>query len=74
MAHYRIYLLDDQGRFARARDCEAASDADALAAGLATGNPHGFELWEGSRKVTATTGFELKLEPLRLGVACSPAG
>ena len=52
MSHYRIYLLDRRGHFARVVAYEAASDEEALQAAAALDHPHGTEVWDHGRRVS----------------------
>ena len=51
MQQYRIYCLNDEGRFSKAEEIEAASDGEALARARAL-HHHGIcEVWTGKRLV-----------------------
>ena len=51
MAEYRLYCLNDAGRFTRVHEIKANNDAEALARARAMKLPTKCELWEGRRKV-----------------------
>ena len=51
MAEYRLYCLNDAGRFSKSHDIEAHSDGDALAKAKELKLPVKCELWEHSRLV-----------------------
>ena len=51
MNQYRIYCLNDEGRFSKVEEIEAASDAEALASARATGQSGSCEVWQGNRLV-----------------------
>jgi hypothetical protein len=51
MNQYRIYCLNDEGRFSKVEEIEAASDAEALARARATGHSGRCEVWQGKRLV-----------------------
>jgi hypothetical protein len=51
MRQYRIYTLDDAGKFIGAREIDAAGDADAIDAVKLLPDDVGFEIWRGPRMV-----------------------
>jgi len=51
MHQYRIYCLDDEGRFRKVKEVEAPDDADALSRARALGHSGECEVWRGSRLV-----------------------
>jgi hypothetical protein len=51
MPHYRVYTLDDAGKFIAAREVEAASDHEAMEMVRLYPDDIGFEVWTGARKV-----------------------
>jgi hypothetical protein len=51
MLQYRIYCLDDEGRFRKVEEVEASGDADALERARALGHSGECEVWRGSRLV-----------------------
>jgi hypothetical protein len=51
MPEYRLYCLNDEGRFAKSHELEAASDADALAQAREMKLPVACELWNRNRLV-----------------------
>jgi hypothetical protein len=51
MAHYRLYFLGRDGRFATVVDLDCEDDGAAIEAAEGEAPPLGFELWSGSRLV-----------------------
>jgi hypothetical protein len=51
MQQYRIYCLDDEGRFRKVEEVEAADDSDALAHARALKHSGECEVWRGSHLV-----------------------
>lgn len=51
MPEYRLYCLNDQGNFAKSREIEAKSDADALDQARALNLDVPCELWNRNRLV-----------------------
>jgi hypothetical protein len=51
MVEYRIYCLNDEGRFSKVTEVEAKSDDDALAQARALDHPGICEVWQGNRLV-----------------------
>jgi hypothetical protein len=51
MSLYRIYCLNEGGRFSSAREIEADSDADAIARARELKHAFNCELWNGDRLV-----------------------
>lgn len=56
MPQYRIYCLNQEGRFSKAFDVEAADDAAALAEARALDHPNDCEVWNGGRLVGTVPG------------------
>lgn len=51
MGEYRLYCLNDRGRFTKSHEIEAKDDADALAQARAMKLPVFCELWSRNRLV-----------------------
>jgi hypothetical protein len=51
MKQYRIYCLDEEGRFQKVNEITASSDAEALMRAHALGHPGNCEVWAGNRLV-----------------------
>ena len=51
MSEYRLYCLDDKGRFTKVHEIEASDDEDALAKARAMKLPMVCELWNRNRLV-----------------------
>jgi hypothetical protein len=51
MGQYRLYCLNDRGKFTKSHEIEAADDADALAQARAMKLPVVCELWNRNRLV-----------------------
>jgi hypothetical protein len=51
MSEYRLYCLDDKGRFTKSHEIEASDDEDALAKARAMKLPMVCELWTRNRLV-----------------------
>lgn len=51
MSEYRLYCLNDQGKFTKSHEIEAASDADALKQAREMKLPVACELWNRNRLV-----------------------
>jgi hypothetical protein len=58
MPEYRLYCLNDHGRFARAHEIEARDDEDALAQARAMKLPVECELWNRNRLVAKLPPFK----------------
>jgi hypothetical protein len=52
MSEYRLYCLDERGRFTNSHEIEASDDDDALAKARALKLPVVCELWNRNRLVT----------------------
>ena len=55
MHQYRIYCLNDEGRFDKVEEIEASSDAEALACARALKHSGECEVWTGDRLVGRVT-------------------
>ena len=51
MPEYRLYCLNDEGRFTKSHEIEATDDSDALSQANAMKLPVRCELWQQTRKV-----------------------
>jgi hypothetical protein len=51
MSEYRLYCLNDQGKFTKSHEIEAADDADALGKARKMKLPVACELWNRQRLV-----------------------
>jgi hypothetical protein len=51
MLEYRIYCLDDEGKFSKIEEMKAANDAEALAYARALNHDSICEVWSGTRLV-----------------------
>jgi hypothetical protein len=51
MHQYRIYCLNDEGRFHKVEEIRAANDAEALARARTLKHPGECEIWRGDRLV-----------------------
>jgi ATP phosphoribosyltransferase len=51
MPQYRVYTLDDAGKFVGAREIEAVDDDEAMELVRLYPDDVGFEVWSGSRMV-----------------------
>jgi hypothetical protein len=59
MSQYRIYCLDEEGRFSKVKEIEASADTEALAQARALNHPGTCEVWERARVVGTVTGGDL---------------
>jgi hypothetical protein len=57
VSQYRLYCLNDHGRFAKSHEIEARDDEDALAKARAMKLPVRCELWSGNRLVAELPAF-----------------
>ena len=51
MQQYRIYCLNDEGRFKKVKEIEASSDAEAIAHACSLDHDGECEVWAGNRLV-----------------------
>ena len=58
MNQYRIYCLDDEGRFSKVKEIELADDAEALAHARSLKHPGGCEIWTGARRVGRVEAYQ----------------
>lgn len=62
---YRLYCLNEHGRFSKSHEIEANSDDEAIHAARAMKLPVKCEVWERARKVAVLDAFEEHRSPRR---------